>query len=126
MDNNGKIVSDSKSAKRRVEQADKMAQSGMITAEEAERLRSARTSEESEQVILDIRVRHANSRIETAVAEGAMTQGEADGFLERVRAGEHSRGLRSHLSQFRPRRRSRDDTDSISPTSEQGERELPL
>ena len=126
MDNNGKIVSDSKSAKRRVEQADKMAQSGMITAEEAERLRSARTSEESEQVILDIRVRHAIIRTETAVAEGAMTQGEADGFLERVRAGEHSRGLRSHLSQFRPRRRSRGDADAILPTSKQGERELPL
>lgn len=58
----------------------------------------------------DIRALHASERLDVAVAEGAMTREEADGILQRLRGGEHSRKLRSHLAQFRPRRRSNDNS----------------
>jgi len=76
-------------------------------------------------VILDIRVRHAGGRVDAAVAEGAMSREEADAFLDRVRAGEHSRGLRSHLAQFRPKHRSRANMAAASPTPNQGEQDRP-
>ena len=93
---------------RLVEQADKMVASGRLTAEEAARLNAAPDPDRAEAVLRDIRARHAGERLDVAVAEGAMTRAEADEVLERVRGGEHSRRLRSHLAQFRPRRRSKD------------------
>lgn len=93
---------------RLVEQADKMVESGRLTAEEAARLKAAPDPGRAEAVLRVIRARHAAERLDVAVAEGAMTRAEADEVLERVRGGEHSRNLRSHLAQFRPRRRSKD------------------
>lgn len=90
-----------------VEQIDKMVASGKMTSEEAERLRAAPDPASVERALRDIRARHAGERLEVAVAEGAMTRQEADDILERVRGGEHSRKLRSHLAQFRPRRRAK-------------------
>lgn len=90
-----------------VEQADKMVASGRLTAEEADRLRAAPDPGQTEGVLRDIRARHAGERLDVAVAEGAMTREEADRILEQVRGGEHSRKLRSHLAQFRPRQHSK-------------------
>jgi hypothetical protein len=44
-----------------------------------------------------IRARHARAHTDTAVSDGRMNQAEADRLLERVRTGEHSRELRSHI-----------------------------
>lgn len=92
---------------RMVRQTDKMVASGRLTSEEAERLRGAPDLPGAEAVLRTIRARHAGERLDAAVAEGAMTRQEADDILKQVRDGEHSRKLRSHLSQFRPRRRSK-------------------
>lgn len=101
MDDDPKTTPDASNGVRRlVEQADKMVRSGRLTAEEAARLRAAAGTGETEQVIRSIRARHAGMRLDAAVGAGAMSQAEADGLLERVHGGEHSRRLRSHLAQF--------------------------
>jgi hypothetical protein len=105
---------------RLVEQADRMVDSGRLTAEEADQLKAAPDAGRAEAVLRDIRARHAGERLAVAVAQGAMTQAEADDVLERVRGGEHSRRLRSHLAQFRPRRRSKDKPASSSPDPDAG------
>lgn len=96
----------SKQRKRLVERLDQMVESGRVTAQEAEGLRTARGAAEFDDVVRGIRLRHATAKLETAVDDGSMSQEEADGFLERLRNGEHPRGLRAHLGQLRPRRRS--------------------
>lgn len=88
-------------------QADKLVAAGRLTAAEADRLRAAPDVSRAEQVVREIRARHASERLDVAVAEGAMSRQEADDVLERVRGGEHSRALRSHLARFRVRRRKR-------------------
>ncbi|MHB8340312.1 MAG: hypothetical protein ACYDB7_03960 [Mycobacteriales bacterium] len=104
MDDAPENLSSPRRTRRLIEQADKMVRSGRLTTEEATRLRAARSGDEVEQVVRDIRVRHAGARLDTAVAEGGMSRGEAEAFLDRLRRGEHPRGLRSHLAQFPPRR----------------------
>jgi hypothetical protein len=44
--------------------------------------------------------------MESAVTDGEMSQEEADGYLERLRNGEHPKGLRARLNGHRPRRHS--------------------
>ena len=39
--------------------------------------------------------------MEGAIAQGEMTQEEADGYLERLRSGEHPKGLRARLRKHR-------------------------
>jgi hypothetical protein len=39
--------------------------------------------------------------MEAAVAQGDMSQDEADGYLERLRNGEHAKGLRARLRMHR-------------------------
>jgi polyhydroxyalkanoate synthesis regulator phasin len=104
-----------------VEQADKMVAAGRLTAEEAEFLRAAPGPAGAEKVLREIRARHAGERLDVAVAEGAMTRHEADGILDAVRGGEHSRQLRSHLIQFRPQRRSKDPSSPPSSNLGAGE-----
>jgi len=82
-------------------QADRLVAAGRLTADEAQRLRAAPDVSRAEQVVREIRARHASERLDAAVAEGAMSRHEADDLLARVRGGEHSRALRSHLSRFR-------------------------
>ncbi|MGI8775829.1 MAG: hypothetical protein ACR2LJ_00220 [Acidimicrobiales bacterium] len=91
--------------RRLLERLDHMVESGRVTDDEAARLRAATGPQESEQAVGDIRLRHAGARLDAAVADGGMSREEADGFLERLRNGEHPRGLRSHLAKLRPRRR---------------------
>ena len=82
-------------------QLDKMVASGQITPEEAERMRVAQGKPEFEAAVLDVRLRHAGERLESAVSAGQMSQQEADDQLERLRKGEHPKGLRARLRAHR-------------------------
>ncbi len=79
-----------------------MVDSGRLTDDEAERLRAAGEPGEFDDVLRDIRVRHAAANLGAAVTGGSLTQEEADGFLERLRIGDHSRSLRARLRDLRP------------------------
>ena len=83
--------------RRMIERLDTMVASGRITPEEAARLRATEGTPEFERVVADIRARHAQAHTDPAVAEGRMSQDDADAYLERVRGGEHSRDLRTHI-----------------------------
>jgi len=80
-----------------IEQIDHMVASGRITEDEAVRLRVAEGSAAFEEVVAGIRARHAQVHTDAAVAEGRIIQSKADGFLDRVLSGEHSKELRSHI-----------------------------
>jgi hypothetical protein len=80
-----------------MEQLDKMVESGRITPEEAAHLRATAGTSEFDGAVAAIRARHARAHTDRAVEEGRMTEDEADGYLERVRGGEHSRDLRAHI-----------------------------
>jgi polyhydroxyalkanoate synthesis regulator phasin len=86
-----------------IEQVDKMVRSGRITEEEAARLRATEGTADFDAAVGDIRARHAGTHMETAIADGEMSQGEADGYLQRLRDGEHPAGLRARLRKHRPR-----------------------
>ena len=107
-----------------VKEAEKLVASGRLTAAEAERLRGASDPSRAEAVLRDIRARHAGERLDVAVAEGAMSREEADDILERVRGGEHSVKLRSHLAKILPRRRSKGNSVGPSLESDSGQDRL--
>ena len=89
-----------------VQQVDKMVESGRITEDEAAQLRATEGTAEFDAAVGAIRARHAAGHMEQAIATGDMTQEEADGYLERLRSGEHPRGLRARLRIHRPGRHS--------------------
>ena len=89
-----------KNRARLLERLDHMVESGQVTPQEAAQLRAARSESEHEAAVVAIRARHAQSRLDAAVAAGQMTQADADTNLARIRAGEHPRGLRAHLRRF--------------------------
>ncbi len=107
--------------KRLLERADQMAKSGRLTDQEAERLRSADKPDEVDEVIRGIRVRHAGAKLRAAVEDGSVTRAEADGFLDRLRNGEHSAALRAQVRKLRPRNRTparpRDDDNEADTPS---------
>lgn len=107
MDEEVETGADEKRRKRIVGQLDKMVGSGQLTDQEAARLRAASSHGQFDAVVSDIRVRHARTRLDAAVADGAMSQEEAEGFLDRLRNGEHPRSLRAQLAELRPREHSR-------------------
>ena len=78
---------------------DKMVESGRVTAEEADRLRTG-DPEVVDGTVVGIRARHARSRLDAAVAAGAVSRQEAERILTRVWAGEHSPELRALLNRF--------------------------
>ena len=84
-----------------IEQVDKMAASGRITEEEAAQLRATEGTSDFDAAVGAIRARHAGAHMEGAIAQGEMTQEEADGYLERLRSGEHPKGLRARLRMHR-------------------------
>jgi hypothetical protein len=86
-----------------LQQLDKMLASGQITEEEAIALRSASDPKEFDQAVGAIQARHAGERMKSAIAEGEMTREEADTYLERLRQGDHPKGLRARLSKHRRR-----------------------
>jgi hypothetical protein len=76
----------------------KLTASGRLTEEEATRLRAATGPREFDDAVRDISVRHASAAVAAAVADGRMSQDEADAVLDRLRSGEHSRSLRAYLA----------------------------
>lgn len=76
---------------------DKLVASGRLTAEEADRLRSAEPTGQVEGVLTSIRVRHAAASLQTAVDSGQLDRAEADRILAQLRAGEHSPELRARV-----------------------------
>jgi hypothetical protein len=82
---------------RLLQRLDDMLDSGQVTAEEATALRAATNAEDYEAAVLRIRTRHAQARLDAAVEAGQMTQAEANASIERLRKGDHPRGLRAHL-----------------------------
>jgi polyhydroxyalkanoate synthesis regulator phasin len=86
-----------------IKQVDKMVKSGRITEEEAAQLRATEDTPDFDAAVADIRARHAGAHMESAIAEGEMSQEEADGYLVRLRSGEHPEGLRARLRKHRPR-----------------------
>ena len=84
-----------------IQQLDRMVASGRITEEEAMQLRTAEGTPEFDAVVGTIRARHAGTHMEAAVAEGDMSQEEAESYLERLRHGEHPKGLRARLRMHR-------------------------
>jgi polyhydroxyalkanoate synthesis regulator phasin len=84
-----------------IEQLDKMVSSGRMTAEEAARLRATAGTSEFEAAMGEVRARHASAHLDSAVSAGQMTQEEADDQLQRLRAGEHPKGLRARLRMHR-------------------------
>jgi hypothetical protein len=93
-----------KNRRRLLERLDHMVESGQVTAAEGERLRAAQTDDAFDAAVVSIRSRHAVARLSAAVESGQMSQGEADTNLERIRKGEHPRGLRAHLARLAPRK----------------------
>jgi len=83
-------------------QLDKMVTSGRVTESEAARLRATEGTPEFDAAMGDIRARHARAQMDAAIKAGEMSQEEADAYLERLRTGEHPKGLRARLAKHRP------------------------
>jgi hypothetical protein len=83
------------------QQLDKLIASGRVTSEEAERLRATRGTPAFEAALGEIRARHASAQLEAAVADGGTTAEEAASQLQRLRDGEHPKGLRARLRTHR-------------------------
>jgi hypothetical protein len=81
-----------------IEQLEKMVASGRITPGEAARLRAAAGTTDFDSAMGEIRARHAQVHADAAVAAGWLSREEADATLDRVRDGEHTAGLRAHIS----------------------------
>jgi hypothetical protein len=89
-----------------LQQLDKMVALGRITEDEAADLRTATGTEQFEQAVGAIQARHASEQMESAIAAGEMTQEEADAYRDRLRRGDHPKGLRARLTKNRSRKHS--------------------
>ncbi len=85
---------------------DRMVASGRLTKEEADRLRGADGAGQFETAIRGIRVRHAGAKLAAAIEDGVLSQDDADAILDRLRSGEHSTAIRTHLGSLLPKGRS--------------------
>jgi hypothetical protein len=88
--------------RRLIARLDTMVASGRVTEQEAAALRAASGPGQFDDVLRQIRLRHASTRLGSAVEDGSMSREEADGFLVRLKNGEHPRSLRAHLGKLRP------------------------
>ena len=79
---------------RLLQRLDKMLETGRVRVEEAERLRSAADTEDFDEAVREIRLRHATERLDEALDDGRITPEEAATILERLRNGEDPRFLR--------------------------------
>jgi hypothetical protein len=113
MDETRESPTDGRAREHLVERLDKMIESARVTEQEAKRLRGAGGPSEFDDAVLDIRVRHAGTILDAAVDDGSLTVEEADGFLERLRTGEHPRALRAQLRRLRQRPRSGADVSGL-------------
>jgi hypothetical protein len=107
MDKSSDDRADTRRRERLVERLDQMVGSGRVTDQEAERLRAAGDPGEFDSVVVAIRARHAGAILDAAVQAASLTREEADGYLTRLRAGEHSGSLRAQLHGLRSEARSR-------------------
>jgi hypothetical protein len=82
---------------RMMQRLEAMVENGRITPEEAAQLRATEGTPAFDDVVAQIRARHAQAHTDPAVAAGEMSQERADHLLERVRAGEHSSELRKQV-----------------------------
>ena len=80
-------------------------ESGQVTAEEAAALKARVHDGNHDEVVVAIRVKHADAALSAAVSNGSMTREDADDYLRRLRAGEHSSSLRADLRGLRSHRR---------------------
>ncbi len=87
-----------------VSQIDKMVASGRITEQEAVRLRATEGTADFDAAVAGIRARHAAVHMEGAIGAGQMSQEEAASYLDRLRNGEHPKGLRAQLAMHRQRK----------------------
>ena len=78
-------------------QLDHLVGTGRMTPEEAGQLRAAGSPDDFQAVLGEVRARHAGPSLDAAVADGELSQPEADDLRHRLRRGEHSSGLRKHL-----------------------------
>lgn len=83
-----------KKGARLVEKLDKMVKAGRLSEEEAERLRTAATSDELDDAGREIQLGHARARVTAAVEDGSLTQDESRAILDRLDQGEDPRFLR--------------------------------
>ena len=87
-----------------LQQLDTMVASGRITEDEAADLRAATGTDQFERAVGAIQARHAGEHMESAIAAGEMTPEEANAYLDRLRRGDHPKGLRARLTKHRPRK----------------------
>jgi polyhydroxyalkanoate synthesis regulator phasin len=80
-----------------MERLDAMVANGRISDDEAAQLRATEGTPAFDEVVARIRARHAQAHTDPAVADGTMSQEEADHLLERVLAGEHTTELRKRV-----------------------------
>ena len=74
---------------------DKLLAAGRITADEAAAIRRAvEAGDDLETAVRAVRLRHAREWVTTAVAQGRLTQADADEALARLEAGEDPSVLR--------------------------------
>jgi polyhydroxyalkanoate synthesis regulator phasin len=106
----------SRSHERLLERVDAMVKAGRLTKWEAKRLRATGQPGEFDDVVREIRVRHARTRLDAVVQDGSLTREEADGFLERLRKGEHPRSLRARLHSLRTDVRTAEGPDGPAGT----------
>jgi polyhydroxyalkanoate synthesis regulator phasin len=95
---------------RLVKRLDKLVEAGRVTPEEAARLRAATDSSEFDDTVLEIRLRHARVIVDEAVADGRVSQAEADVLLERLRNREDPSFLRGLRRRVPARDRRRETT----------------
>ena len=89
-----------KNRDRLLRRLDRMVEAGQVTELEASQLREANSDDQFQAVVTAIRSRHASQRLAAAVEAGQMSQADADVNLERIRRGEHPKGLRAHLGRL--------------------------
>ncbi|HMG25974.1 MAG TPA: hypothetical protein VKH36_04080 [Acidimicrobiia bacterium] len=96
---------------RALQRLDKMLEAGRVTEEEAERVRSATGSDDVDDAVGEIRVRHATEWLDEAVGKGRLTAEEAATVLDRLKNGEDPSALRGLLRGRRSRARTAPEDD---------------
>jgi len=96
-----KLAGVNQDSDRLLERLDKLLEAGRVTEAEATRIRGATDSQERDEAIHDIRLRHATERLDEAVEAGTLTRNEAEAARERLNRGEDPRELRGLLRRRR-------------------------
>jgi hypothetical protein len=79
---------------------DKMVDAGRVSADDAERVRTAASSDEREAAVTAIRTQHVRARIDEAVVDGRLSEEQAAGLRQLLDGGQDPQqipGLRQAL-----------------------------